>query len=215
MTSTFYSNKRLVNIKGVTAHKNKKKKTKADFQETFEKVNPDIIVNCVGYTDVDGCESDPNKSYNSNVGFASLVAKEASKQGKKFVHISTDHLFDGTKPFSSEQCLPNPLNVYAQHKLEAEDAILKVCADALICRTNFICWGPSHRASFADLLFHQLNNGKVASAFDDVFFTPISVSQLATLLFDLIRIDEKGIFNLCNNERISKYEFSKKTSSSI
>ena len=97
-------NKRLVNIKGVTAHKNKKK-TKADFQQTFEKVNPDIIVNCVGYTDVDGCESDPNKSYNSNVGFASLVAKEASKQGKKFVHISTDHLFDGTKPFSSEQCL--------------------------------------------------------------------------------------------------------------
>ena len=81
MTSTFLLNKRLVNIKGVTAHKNKKK-TKADFQETFEKVNPDIIVNCVGYTDVDGCESDPNKSYNSNVGFASLVAKRPPNKVK-------------------------------------------------------------------------------------------------------------------------------------
>ena len=131
-----------------------------------------------------------NKSREFNVEFASVVASAAEKSGAKLVHISTDHLFDGTKSFASEQCLPNPLNVYAQHKFEAEDAILKFALMRLYAeQTSFV--GVHYRASFIDNIIYPLRNGKVSHAFDDVFFTPVSVSQLATMMLDFISKNEK------------------------
>ncbi len=204
-------NNRVLQIKGVTAHKIDEK-TSTNVHKIINKIEADIIVNCAGYTDVDGCEDNPEKSREANVEFASVVASAAEKSGAKLVHISTDHLFDGTKSFASEQCPPNPLNVYAQHKFEAEEVILKSCPDALICRTNFVCWGPTYRASFIDNIIYPLRNGKVTHAFDDVFFTPVSVSQLVEMMLKLISKNEKGIFNLSNNERVSKYEFATRLS---
>lgn len=200
---------RLIEITGVHSHQ-------LDWQDIREverycaKLDPHIIVNACGFTDVDGCESNPRRSYDANVHVAKLFAQIATECDAKYVHISTDHIFDGSVKLVEETQSPCPLNTYAQHKYMAEQEILEICSSALICRTNFIGWGTSYRRSFSDEILDKLKSGSPISMFDDVFFSPVSTSQLVHVATILIEKSCAGIVNICSNERISKYEFSKK-----
>jgi len=90
----------------------------------IDEVCPDVIVHTAGMTDVDGCQIDPTKSYFENFETAKILAKYCNESAVKLVHISTDHLSDGTKPLVCETDEIGPLNVYAMHKADAEKAIL-------------------------------------------------------------------------------------------
>ena len=127
--------------------------------------------------------------------------------GVKMVHISTDHLFDGTNAFSHEETQLSPLNVYGKTKGEGEKAILSNNPDSLIIRTNFFGWGPAYKASFSDKILKSLESEKASNLFDDVIYTPISVKTLSEKFHLLIRQRRKGVFNVCSNERITKYQF--------
>ena len=136
-----------------------------------------------------------------------MFAKISSECAAKYVHISTDHLFDGSQKFVEETQSPCPLNTYAQHKYLAEQEILKSCSSALICRTNFFGWGTSYRRSFSDEILDNLKSGKPISVFDDVF-SPIATSQLVHIATKLLEKNFEGIVNVCSHERISKYNLS-------
>ena len=131
-------------------------------------IKPDIIINTSGYTSVDGCESNASLSKRANFDNAKNLAMAAALQGVKFVHISTDHLFDGLTSFVVEDTPTNPQNIYAQHKAMAEEAVLHHYPQALILRTTFFGWGPSYRRSFSDLILDDLKIGRQVKMFDDV-----------------------------------------------
>ena len=193
-------------IDKVTGHKVDSDKSEQLLDCLFA-IQPEVIVNAAGYTDVDACDRNVDNSAQTNRELAIGISKIATKIGSKFIQISTDHLFDGSKPFSDEQSNPKPLNSYAQHKLDAEIGIKRECPNAIICRTNFTGWGPTYRRSFSDLILDKLKLGITVNIQDDVFFTPISCSQLIDTAHALIDAGSTGVFNICNNERISKYEF--------
>jgi dTDP-4-dehydrorhamnose reductase len=117
---------------------------------------PDVVIHTVGLTSVDGCEADPSLAYRLNVEAANYTARSARALGAKLVHISTDHLFNGTEPWRREEDAPYPLNMYATTKLQAEEVVLQACPDALVIRTNFFGWGTSIRASFSDWIINSL-----------------------------------------------------------
>jgi UDP-4-amino-4,6-dideoxy-N-acetyl-beta-L-altrosamine transaminase/dTDP-4-dehydrorhamnose reductase len=171
-------------------------------------IKPDIIINTSGYTSVDGCESNASLSKRANFDNAKNLAMAAALQGVKFVHISTDHLFDGLTSFVVEDTPTNPQNIYAQHKAMAEEVILRHHPQALILRTTFFGWGPSYRRSFSDLILDDLKIGRQVKIFDDVFFTPVNTSYLITMAHRLIDQKATGVINVCGGERISKYDFS-------
>lgn len=173
-------------------------------------IQPDVIINAAGFTDVDACDKNADKSAQTNRNLAISISKIATTIGAKFIQISTDHLFDGLKSFYDEQSTTKPLNSYAKHKLDAEIGIKCECPNAIICRTNFIGWGPTYRRSFSDLILDKLKLGMTVYMQDDVFFTPISCSQLIDTVHSLIDAGSSGVFNICNNERVSKYEFAVK-----
>ena len=198
-----------IKIDGVSAHQISWKQPKNVFN-FFGDIRPDIVVNTAGFTDVEGCEKFPEKSFRANVEIARNAASMSKHFNSKFLHISTDHLFDGSKSLCDEKDAPKPLNNYAKHKLDAEIEVAKSCPDAIICRTNFVGWGPSYRRSFSDVIFDKLGLGTTLYMYDDVFFTPVSCSQLIDTAHALIAADSRGVFNICSNERISKYEFSVK-----
>ena len=153
--------KRHIVIDKVTSHK-------VDFDDPGRlldclfTIHPDVIVNAAGYTDVDACDENAGKSAQSNRNLAISISKIATKIGAKFIQISTDHLFDGLKSFYDEQSTTKPLNSYAKHKLDAEIGIKRECPNAIICRTNFIGWGPTYRRSFSDLILDKLKSGITA-----------------------------------------------------
>lgn len=175
--------------------------------EQLERIKADIVVNCIGLTSVEDCEENPAQALQTNVEIANRIAGVCNKMGIKLVHISTDHLFDGTNVFSDEQTPFSPLNTYGKTKGEGEKAILENNPDALVIRTNFFGWGPAYKASFSDKILKNLEAGKQNNLFDDVYYTPISVKTLSEKILLLVEKQAIGVFNVCSNERITKYQF--------
>ena len=176
-------------------------------EKIFSDVSPDVVVNSAALTNIEFCEKNPSKAYQSNVHFASNIAIACDQLKIPLVHISTDHLFDGTLANVDEEEVPNPLNVYGKTKAEAEIKIAGLCENSIIVRTNFFGWGTSYRQSFTDHIINDLRNDRVFYGFDDVYFTPILVSDLASCIFELLEDDFRGTFNISSDDRVSKYQF--------
>ena len=176
-------------------------------QEIIESAQPDVVINTVALTDVDRCESDPALAKLLNQKTALNAAQAASRTSAKLVHISTDHLFDGTKAWTTEVDDPSPLNTYAKTKYEGELSVREFCPKGLIVRTNFFGWGTSHRASFSDWVVRSLEDGRPLNMFTDSYFTPILVNDFIALVIRLVHSGVSGVINVGGADRVSKHEF--------
>ena len=178
-----------------------------DLIEKIGSLNLDIIINCIGYTNVENCEINYKDAIKINSDYASKIAKISKKLKLKLIHISTDHLFDGKTKNNNENSEPNPLNSYAKSKLEGEKQVSKFNKDALIIRTNFFGWGPTYKKSFSDFIISSLENNLSISLFSDVNYNPILISELANAVNKLIDKKCKGIYNVVSPKPLSKLNF--------
>lgn len=173
----------------------------------IRKARPDVVVNCVGLTNVDQCENEPERATLTNATLALRLAEASAANGAKFIHISTDHLWRGDHAMVTEHTPLHPVNVYARSKAAGEKGVLAAMPRALILRTNFFGPGLSWRPTFNDWLSSQLAAGKPVNAFTDVFFTPIASDLLSQLIIELAPLPVHGVLHLAGGERLSKYDF--------
>ncbi len=179
----------------------------SSLEQALLAVEPDVVIHTGGLTNVEECEVNPQLAYRLNVEATRSVAKVTSAMGAKLVHISTDHVFDGTAPWKTEDDFPVPLNVYARTKRDAEEVVLEDCRNPLIVRTNFFGWGTSVRASFSDWILRALARKDELTMFSDVYFTPILINDLVDILSELIARGAEGTFHVAGRERLTKYAF--------
>ncbi len=196
-----------IEIDNVVSHQLDANNVKA-VRHLLKEIEPDLVINCSGLTNVNLCEERPSLSFESNVKTADCLSESVAVSGIPFIHISTDHLFGDANQKATEATKPNPQNIYAKHKLEAEHVVQKNCPGALILRTTFFGWGPSYRQSFSDGILDDLRNNRQIQMFDDVLFTPLHTNQLIDLTHQLLDKSQSGIINLCSSDCISKYDFS-------
>ena len=175
--------------------------------EQFRRHAPDIIVHAAGITSVEQCELEPVLAREINALLARNVAESASRIGAKLIHISTDHLFAGTRAGHTENDAPEPLNVYAKTKLLAEQWVETAHPGALIVRTNFFGWGHRHRQSFSDWIIRGLGRGEALTLFEDAYFTPILADRLTAVVHRLVALGAFGVYNVVGDERVSRHEF--------
>ena len=178
----------------------------------INRLSPDLVINSVALTDVDQCQRDQELATQCNVTVAANMALAAKATGSKFVQISTDHLFDGTKPLRSETDQPSPANHYGKTKWQAEKVVAETLAESLIIRTNFFGWGPSYRPSFSDWILGALENGQPVNMFTDAYYTPVYMPNLIEAVHALFAAGQSGVFNIVGGERLSKYQFGKRLS---
>jgi dTDP-4-dehydrorhamnose reductase len=178
-----------------------------DLISQFSAAEVDTVIHAAGLTSVDICEASPDLANKLNVNLAENVAQAANTLGLKLVHISTDHLFSGCNSFSSEEVLPEPLNVYGKTKAEAEMRVIRACPSALVIRTNFYGWGTTYRHSFSDFVIRSLRAKESITLFDNLYFTPIIIDDLVRTTHELIRSGARGVFNIVGNDRVSKKVF--------
>ena len=200
------SNRRQINLPNIESSKMDLGRFKS-IERVLKICAPKVVIHSAGMTSVDGCSEDPTTANFINGTLPANLAKVCGDLGVKFVHISTDHLFDGTKPFVSEEECLKPLNAYGYSKALGEEGVLENNQEALIVRCNFFAWGPSYRLSFSDFIFNRLSNGQLISLADDVYYTPALAQNLIDTIFALVKKDAVGIFNIVGSERLSKYEF--------
>jgi dTDP-4-dehydrorhamnose reductase len=182
--------------------------SRASLRPLMEQLKVNVILNCVGFTDVDACERKDSLNTKLNYELPILLDELCRMFDVKLVHISTDHFHSMHAIPRVEGELMLAINEYGRLKLKAEEAILRNHS-SLVIRTNFFGFNPSQRVKLLDWAKSNLEKGRRVSGFDDVFFTPISVSNLASALNSLIEEDERGLFHVVGSQSISKYEFLK------
>lgn len=108
-------------------------------QHQLEEQKPDIVINCSGYTAVDKAEQELAEAYLLNATAPAQFSFECAKRGIKFIHFSTDYVFDGRSGSSyKEDDELNPLNVYGASKAKGESAVLKLCPEATVIRVSWL-----------------------------------------------------------------------------
>ena len=178
-----------------------------ELSRIMEQTQPDWVINCAALANLEDCEKDPVLARRINSKFPGLLAEECRRGGARLLHISTDAIFDGQKGSYTETDEPNPLNVYAQSKLDGERAVAQTNSDALIARVNLFGFSPSGRRSLAEFFLYNLMDGKPLKGFTDVFFCPMLVNDIAHIFFKMLASDLSGLYHVFSAEALSKYDF--------
>jgi len=171
---------------------------------------PDAIVNCAAISNPASVDADPKGAEQINVALPRLLAQIATHLGARFLHVSTDMVFDG----QSEQAyrstdMPCPTNLYGQTKLMAEREVLEHNPeDPVVLRIPILMGNsPSGRRSVHEKLLHAIQSGQRPRLFCDEIRQPCSASNVAEVLLELCeRRDLHGIFHWAGSETLSRFE---------
>lgn len=171
---------------------------------------PAWVIHCAAWTDVDGCEGDPERASRINTDMSGSLAEFAYRVGSRFLYISTDSVFDGASGRYRESDTPRPLNAYARSKLEGERCVMDASSEAVIVRTNFFGWGPPWQKSLAEWVLCTLESGSDVPGFQDVWFSPVFTNDLVRGLMRIVSSDAQGIFHIGGADRLSKFDFARR-----
>ena len=167
---------------------------------------PDWIVLAAAYTDVDGCELNPQLAAAVNTQGAINVAKAAARRASRLLFISTDYVFDGKKasPYEAGD-ERNPINAYGRSKADAERALNERLPDSCIVRTSWL-FGPGGKC-FPDTILKLARTRKELEVVDDQRGCPTYTLDLADAIQQLCRLQARGIVHCTNRDHCSWYEF--------
>ncbi len=175
-------------------------------ESILREFDPHVVVHCAAQADVESCEMEPERAAESNVFSTVNVVKSLEKSDAKFIHVSTDLVYDGIKGHHGETDPVKPLNYYGITKLDGERAALKN-SGALVLRTNFFGWGISPRRSLAQWVLEELKANRPIQGFTDVYFSSLYTFDLAALLSEMIEKKLTGVYNVGSSTAISKFDF--------
>jgi len=173
----------------------------------LDEIQPDAIIHLAALSNPNYCEQHPAQSQAVNVDTSMALAKWAAGAEVPFLFSSTDLVFDGQDAPYSEADAPNPVSVYGQHKVQAEQAILSVYPKAIVARLPLLFGLALKNQGFMTNWLEKLRAGETVFAFSDEFRTPASTASVAKGIWLLLEKSVSGIWHLGGAERISRYDF--------
>ncbi|HET9251088.1 MAG TPA: dTDP-4-dehydrorhamnose reductase [Candidatus Eisenbacteria bacterium] len=164
----------------------------------------DAVVHAAAMTDVDRCESEPERALAVNRDAAANVAGLARDRGALFVYLSTDYVFDGAKrsPYLEEDPV-GPINAYGRSKLEGERAVSASGARCLVVRTSWL-FGSGGK-NFVDTVASKLERGESLRVVDDQKGSPTYTRDLAHAIELLLRRGATGTVHATNSGTTTWY----------
>ena len=187
-----------------------------------EQLSPDQIINAAAYTAVDKAESTPKNAFAINERAVAEIARYCQKNNKRFLHFSTDYVFDGEKssPYV-ESDLCEPLNIYGQSKLAGEHAIQEIFSKKenneiqiheagafFILRTT---WVYGDGANFVRTILRLAKERSELKVVSDQFGVPTHTDWLSRLSLEMLGSDviPSGIYHAVPAGKTSWYELAR------
>lgn len=169
----------------------------------MRKLAPDVIVNAAAYTAVDKAESEEDTAFAVNAIAVGHLAAATRRVGARFVHVSTDFVFDGLSgvPYAPDAAT-GPLGVYGRSKLAGEQAAGK---DALIVRTAWV-YAPNG-GNFVRTMLRLMTERPEVRVVGDQIGTPTYAPGLAAALWTMALKGAKGIHHYTDAGVCSWYDF--------
>ena len=164
---------------------------------------PQIILNAAAYTAVDKAESEEDAAFAVNATAVGYLAEAAGRVGARFVHVSTDFVFDGRSGVPYAPSAPTaPLGAYGRTKLAGEKA---AGADALIVRTAWV-YAPTGN-NFVRTMLRLMAERPEVSVVSDQIGTPTYAPGLAAALWTMVAKGTQGIHHYTDSGACSWYDF--------
>ncbi len=169
---------------------------------------PDAILSCAAYTNVDGCEANPDVAFAVNAVGARNLAMAAEEIGAKLVHLSTDYIFPGDAAAPMREYEePAPRSVYGKTKLLGERYVQQFCTHYFIVRTAWL-YGYTGN-NFVKTMLHLAQQNGAVTVVDDQLGNPTNAADLAHELLQLLVTKEYGVYHCTGEGVCSWYDFTR------
>ena len=201
--TTFYKNH--ISIKNVRSFQYSFPNDLNNLRELLEKEKPDVLVNTMGYSNIDFCELNKSDTEMLHVEVTEKICKLCENIGTKQIFLSSDYVFDGEKGNYSEDDVPNPVNYYGLSKLKAEQLILKNPINTVIRTSVIYDW--DYRARFFNSVIKNLQNNQEINATTDVYNSVTFLDNLVESIFKVITLNQNGIFHVVDSACVNRFEF--------
>lgn len=173
--------------------------------------DPDVIINCAAFTDVDKCETERELCWKLNVDAVKNLIIAARQNEAKLIHYSTDYIFDGKAGPYSEDSTPNPLSFYGRSKLASENAVVLSGIDYAVIRTMVLYGiGNNVKPNFALWLVNKLKSNEAVNIVDDQIGNATMVDDLAWGTLKVVEKGCSGIYNIAGSDILSRFDFALK-----
>jgi dTDP-4-dehydrorhamnose reductase len=178
-------------------------------KKTIYKIKPELVIHAAAYTDVDGCERNPDKAYSVNTIGTQNVALACQKAEAILLYTSTDFVFNGTKgkPYL-EWDKPEPINVYGKSKYAGERVVAHLLNQYYIVRTAWL-YGE-HGRNFPATILAKAKEEKNLEVVSDQVGSPTFTYDVVKGIEKLIETGSFGIYHMVNTGECSWYEFARK-----
>jgi len=177
---------------------------RAAVREAFRRSRPEAIIHCAALSRNPQCHADPELARRVNVDATAYLASLAKDVPLLF--FSTDLVFDGRKGHYRESDPVNPLSVYAETKVAAEQIVLENPLHTVIRNALTAGRSPTGNRSFNEEMRLAWEAGKVLNLFSDEFRCPIGSEVIARAVWELLRANRPGLYHLAGTERLSRFE---------
>ncbi|KKW12605.1 MAG: hypothetical protein UY50_C0005G0001 [Parcubacteria group bacterium GW2011_GWA2_49_9] len=171
-----------------------------------KKVRPCAILHLAALTDMRYCEEHPDEAMRVNAESTETLAKAAKEVNAKFVYVSTNAVFDGSKatPYDEDD-VPSPSTVYGKSKFAGETAVKKYAGDWLVVRTSRVFGGGKKGDKrFVGKIISQLQEPEIR-AIDDCLDTPTYGKDVAQEISELMKEGRTGIVHVTNSGIASRF----------
>lgn len=179
-------------------------------QRTVHDIQPEAVVNCAAYTDVDGAEDEPGEAFAVNAVGVKSLADAARGVDARLVHISTDYVFGGNKsqPYTTDDC-PDPINTYGTSKLAGEHFVLNDTRGTVL-RTSGVYGGePGKHDNFVNTILRRARERDELTVVDDQVLSPTWTRPIAEAVGEILGRDIRGLHHFTSEGECSWYEFAR------
>ena len=177
----------------------------------LDRLSPTLVVNCAAFHNVDLCEVEEDRAFEVNVRAVKRLAERCADRGAKFVHFSTNYVFDGRRGQAyAETDQPSPRSVYAISKLAGEHAALAYAPAALVVRTAGLYGlhgSASKGGNFITRVLARADEQGAVRMVEDQRLSPTFTADLAAAVLEAIEADATGVLHLTSGGACSWLEF--------
>ena len=183
----------------------------AQLAQLFREVRPDVVIHSAALADIDYCQTHPELARAVNVELTRNLAELCAESGARLIFCSTDTIFDGEHAPYREEDPPGPVNLYAETKVQAEQIVNRLGAQAVIARLALVVGLPvlGSGNSFLIRMLGAFKEGHTVGMSEHEIRTPVDVITVGRALLELAASNHRGIFHLSGLSRVSRLELAR------
>ena len=177
---------------------------RANVERTWQSIKPNAVIHCAALSRTKACEQDPEQARRINAEVTAHLAQLS--QDIPFIFLSSGEVFDGSTGWYGETDEPNPINVYGQTKLEAEQAVLLNPRHTVVRIVLTAGSSETGDRSFVEDMCRTAKAGKDVTLYADEFRCPLPAGVIARVIWELVDREQPGLYHLGGSDRLSRWE---------